>query len=348
MSGRIRTIKPEVLDDEVASSLSDAAWRLWVSLWVLADDHGNVRLANKYLAASVWQDTSRDVETVRLELFEKGLVSPYAYKHQRYGHINGWEKHQRISNQGTARVPLPSQDDGTWGAPPLPTGLSVAHGFASNDSGRLPAVSPRVAANNSDRSTGRGSRILAAGSPTPTPTTDPERESDPCERAETLSHTESPAFEHPRESGVTRSALRAVEPPPSNDDASGARRDAFEDPTQPAAGHTRASAVVPRLRPTPRLEGAGIPTLVPDDLEPTDETVARCLQAGYPDPRPLMPDFIARQREKANQSASWQDSIFRWAGRERSFAPRSTGTYGAARPENPGPVNPSRRPPPKE
>jgi hypothetical protein len=113
MAGRIRTIKPEVLEDEIANGLTDASWRLWVSLWVLADDHGNVRLGDRYVAASVWQDTSRDVAAPRDELVRAGLVTPYAVNGQRYGHIVGWEKHQRVDNAGKPRVPGPEQDDGT-------------------------------------------------------------------------------------------------------------------------------------------------------------------------------------------------------------------------------------------
>lgn len=114
MAGRIRSIKPEVLDDELAAGLSDAAWRLWVSSWVLADDYGNVRAGSKYLAANVWQDTSRDVEAAVQELIDKGRWERYAVKGQRYVHIHAWDKHQRVDNAGKARVPTQVEDDGTW------------------------------------------------------------------------------------------------------------------------------------------------------------------------------------------------------------------------------------------
>lgn len=131
MAGRIRSIKPEVLEDELAANLGDAAWRLWVSLWVLADDHGNVRLGDRYLAANVWQDTTRDAATPRAELVAAGFVVPYAVNGQRYGHISGWEKHQRVDNAGKARVPGPEEDDGSL----------------DNDSERLAGVSRRTSAN---------------------------------------------------------------------------------------------------------------------------------------------------------------------------------------------------------
>ncbi len=113
MSGRIRSIKPEVLEDEIASSLSDSAWRLWVSSWLLADDHGNFRAGSRYLAASVWQNTSMDVIPPLCELISSGLIMVYSANGQRYGHISGWIKHQRIDNAGKPRVPTPNDTNST-------------------------------------------------------------------------------------------------------------------------------------------------------------------------------------------------------------------------------------------
>ena len=108
MAGRIRTIKPELLDDERAAELSDAAWRLFVSSWLLADDHGNFRAGGKYLAAQVWQDTSRDADTPLAELARSGRVEVYEVDGQRYAHIPTWTRHQRIDNAGKPRVPVPT------------------------------------------------------------------------------------------------------------------------------------------------------------------------------------------------------------------------------------------------
>jgi hypothetical protein len=112
MAGRIRSIKPEILEDEVMAALSDAAWRCLQSLTVLADDHGNVRLGEKYVAAMVWQDTARPTAATIRELVEGRHIEPYMKSDQRYGHIRGWERHQRIDNAGKPRVPGPSEDDG--------------------------------------------------------------------------------------------------------------------------------------------------------------------------------------------------------------------------------------------
>lgn len=114
MAGRIRSIKPELLDDEVGAALSDTAWRLWIASWCLADDHGNLRAHARYLAASVWQDTSVDVQAAVDELVSSRRWEPYAVEGQRYVHIRNWEKHQRIDNAGKPRVPSPTSNDGTW------------------------------------------------------------------------------------------------------------------------------------------------------------------------------------------------------------------------------------------
>lgn len=115
MAGRIRTIKPEILDDEAACGLSDAAWRLWVSSWVLADDHGRFRAGGRYLAAQVWQDTSRAAvaEAAIEELVRRRFIRRYQVEDQLYAEIKpkGWRAHQKIHNPGQPRVPVPSEDD---------------------------------------------------------------------------------------------------------------------------------------------------------------------------------------------------------------------------------------------
>ena len=114
MAGRIRTIKPELLEDEKASAMSDSAWRLWVSLWLLVDDYGNARAGERYLAAQVWQDTTKDVFPSLFELIQNGVLLPYSFGGQHYVSVKNWSKHQRIDNAGQQRVPSPSEDDGQW------------------------------------------------------------------------------------------------------------------------------------------------------------------------------------------------------------------------------------------
>lgn len=109
MAGRIRSIKPEILEDDEVVGLSDAAWRLWVSMFVLADDFGNLPSSERFLASRVWQDSSRRLAAILGELRRAHRVNLYAVDGRTYAHICNWEKHQRIDNAGKRKVPPPEE-----------------------------------------------------------------------------------------------------------------------------------------------------------------------------------------------------------------------------------------------
>lgn len=115
MAGRIRSIKPEVLDDEPMAQLSDGAWRLYIASWVLADDHGLFRAGARILAADVWQDTGKTehAEEALSELRRKGFLRAYEVNGQRYAQIkpHAWKRHQRIDHPGKPRVPEPNDSN---------------------------------------------------------------------------------------------------------------------------------------------------------------------------------------------------------------------------------------------
>lgn len=114
MSRRIRTIKGEVLlEDERAAELSDAAWRLWVSVRMLADDFGTFRAGDKYLAAQVWQDTSRakKVPALLSELVAAKKVATFQADGMTLGVILSWRTEQRVDDPSeTTRLPFPPQE----------------------------------------------------------------------------------------------------------------------------------------------------------------------------------------------------------------------------------------------
>src|SRR5258706_12970547 len=115
MAGRIRTIKPELLEDERAAALSDRAWRLSISAILLADDHGNLRANARYLRGAIWwareEVSSAEVEAAIAELEASELLEVYGVREQFYGHLRSWEKHQRMDNAGKPRVPQPNEAD---------------------------------------------------------------------------------------------------------------------------------------------------------------------------------------------------------------------------------------------
>jgi hypothetical protein len=110
---RIRTIKPEICEDAVVAGLSDAAFRLFVSAIVLADDHGNLQGDERWLRSTIWWAHERPprIAEILRELRRGNLATLYEVRGQRYLAIRGWSKHQRIDNAGKPRVPRPDDSD---------------------------------------------------------------------------------------------------------------------------------------------------------------------------------------------------------------------------------------------
>jgi hypothetical protein len=158
MAGRIRSLKPEVLDFEAGAGLSDLAWRLWIACWCLADDHGNLRAGARYLAANILQDTGRtaDVETALVELGRGRRGQPsalelYQVDGQPFAHIVGWDQpghvaYQRIANPSAARVPGP---DAAGADPMIPKASTPFRGSPPTSSALLPEDSPHARAQRS-------------------------------------------------------------------------------------------------------------------------------------------------------------------------------------------------------
>jgi len=122
MSGRIRTIKPELLEDAVTAGLSHVAFRLFIGCILLADDYGNLRFEMPWLRGQVFWAREVSLEEFAAAIEEltvaqagdsEALVQPYVVKGQRYAAIRGWSKHQRVQKPGRPRVPgrPPENDD---------------------------------------------------------------------------------------------------------------------------------------------------------------------------------------------------------------------------------------------
>lgn len=152
MSGRIRTIKPEMLEDEKTAKLSHLEFRLFVSLIMMADDYGNLRGETGLIRGqAMWgcttdQDTTH-IEAALVQLEEVGLVRSYLVRSQRYIHICGWSKHQRVDKPGKPRVPGPDDpevaEDRAWQTYFFRMGESgpIKIGRSTNVEGRLASLS---------------------------------------------------------------------------------------------------------------------------------------------------------------------------------------------------------------
>lgn len=116
MAGRrIRSVKPEILDDEVVAALPHLEFRLFVSLIVLADDYGNMRGTAAHIkGAALWgaRDSVPQVQAALDHMAAPGvdLIRLYEVRGQSYIHIRGWAKHQKVKNPGRPGVPGPGDD----------------------------------------------------------------------------------------------------------------------------------------------------------------------------------------------------------------------------------------------
>lgn len=120
---RIRTIKPEWLEDEELAAASDEARVLSVALILMSDDHGRGRASIATIAAETWRyalerNDGADAPEVLAkasralrELVEMGFVMLYSVRGQRYFEIHNWKKHQKVDKPSAPRVPAPEEQE---------------------------------------------------------------------------------------------------------------------------------------------------------------------------------------------------------------------------------------------
>ncbi len=111
---RIRTVKPEWLEDERLALASSDARVLSIALILLADDYGNGRANVMVLGAVVFPgaDNARATFTAAAEeLTRIRFVAFYEVDGQRYFSIRNWSKHQRVDRPSEPKVPGPPQED---------------------------------------------------------------------------------------------------------------------------------------------------------------------------------------------------------------------------------------------
>ena len=105
---RIRTIKPEWLDDERIVLASPEARVLSIALIILADDYGNGRANRTILAARVFPGSRDPRETLASAietLAGAGFIDLYDVDGQSYYSIRNWAKHQKVDHPSKPQVP---------------------------------------------------------------------------------------------------------------------------------------------------------------------------------------------------------------------------------------------------
>lgn len=122
MAGRIRSIKPEWLEDERMVMASSDARVLSIALILMADDYGNGRCCKAALACRVFPPSGDSPESLMnsydrfskalSEVTETRFAGVYEIDGQQYFTIRKWKEHQKVQHPGKPLVPYPPE--GFW------------------------------------------------------------------------------------------------------------------------------------------------------------------------------------------------------------------------------------------
>lgn len=110
---RIRSIKPEMWQDEAFSTLSVQARLLFVGLITMADDEGRLRALPAAIIGHVFPYDN--VSTTKLEgwlreLAESRLAIPYEVAGHWYVVLRSWHRHQKINRPSDSMLPAPPRE----------------------------------------------------------------------------------------------------------------------------------------------------------------------------------------------------------------------------------------------
>lgn len=110
MRPRIRTIKPEMWQDERIGALTRDARVLLLGMVTLADDEGRFRARRSILVGHVLpadDDAFESVDGWVAEIREQGIVLFYVVDATPYGAFRHWRRHQKINKPTPSELPPP-------------------------------------------------------------------------------------------------------------------------------------------------------------------------------------------------------------------------------------------------
>jgi len=113
MRARIRTLKPEIWEDEAVGSLGPWERLLFIGLITMADDEGRLRALPSAIGGHVFPyDEHPPAKILKwLENVERaGLIDRYSHDGTAYVQIKGWATHQKINRPTPSALPAPSMN----------------------------------------------------------------------------------------------------------------------------------------------------------------------------------------------------------------------------------------------
>lgn len=172
---RIRSIHPDIADDEVVAELSAYAFRTWVMLWTYLDDDGRGVDSAKLWAGKLYslndKMTAERVEKDLSELEERGLLIRYEVDGRRYltckpAQWKRWQKPQHPTPSKLPPLPPPLVLMSPTGAAPLgEVGVGSCVGVEGESEGEGASTAACGAlADSIARAAARGARDPGEGS----------------------------------------------------------------------------------------------------------------------------------------------------------------------------------------
>lgn len=156
---RIRTIKPELADNEKVARLDHEAFRVYVCAITQADDAGTFPASDGHLLRYLgFRGEPRLFAAIRGELSREGFVVFYTARGSTYGRIHDWGVHQRIDNARKDPgdyYPAPSDGVAITRFPP-PSGLPAASRREPPRAADARREPPRAAAGSDPDREGKG------------------------------------------------------------------------------------------------------------------------------------------------------------------------------------------------
>lgn len=107
---RIRTIKPEMWQDEAFGTLSSHARLLFIGLITMADDEGRLRAMPSAIVGHVFpydEMKPSKLKALLEEVANRGLIVQYEAQGVPYVCLPGWSKHQKINRPSPSVLPAP-------------------------------------------------------------------------------------------------------------------------------------------------------------------------------------------------------------------------------------------------
>jgi hypothetical protein len=109
---RIRSIKPDVWEDEKVAGMSDPARLVFMACWNYADDAGVLRGNPQWLTTRAYsfREPSRSPHDILQELVENRCLIPYEVNGQQYVVVRTFRKHQVTNKPTKPTLPPPPRE----------------------------------------------------------------------------------------------------------------------------------------------------------------------------------------------------------------------------------------------